>query len=212
MLLACLVFVGSHVLISRTALRPWLVRVLGLRSYLLAYSLLSVVLLGWVVYELLRAPRQVFWISPDWAAGFALFTSAVGFALLGLGAALPNARSISLRPVLAGQPTAPVLRVVRHPLIYGFGLWGLAHVPANGEWPTLALFGGTVVFALIGARAVSRRMDAAAVENAHGNGTNRSFGSLTVLGAAAGLFLWGLALIAHPWVTGVDPLTVWAGH
>src|SRR5690606_16917145 len=38
-------FIGSHILISRTTLKPWLVTRLGMKTYLVLYSALSILLL-----------------------------------------------------------------------------------------------------------------------------------------------------------------------
>ncbi|MEM1434201.1 MAG: NnrU family protein [Pseudomonadota bacterium] len=198
-LTAALLFLGSHALIARTAIRPWLVQRIGEPGYLAGYSLLSLVLLAWLVMAILVAHRVPLWPTPSWAPVFAVVVSALAFALLGAGALSPNPYSVAFRR--AGfEPKRPgIVGWLRHPLIYGFGLWGLAHVPANGEWPPLLLFAGTVVFALLGARSVGRRRAPGVLGP---GGLDRQ----AVLGIAVGLLAWGVFLCLHPLLFGADPL------
>ena len=54
--LALAVFVLAHVVPTRPAVRARLVARLGVRTFLLLYSALSLGLLTWLVYSLLAAP------------------------------------------------------------------------------------------------------------------------------------------------------------
>jgi uncharacterized membrane protein len=50
----------------------------------------------------------------------------------------------------AGAKGAPWFkRVVRHPMLWGIGLLGIAHLLVNGEPPGVILFGGLVVFGFV---------------------------------------------------------------
>lgn len=208
--LAIAVIVGSHVAIARTGLKPRLSRWLGAGGYLAAHSLLSLALLGWVIAALLRTPRVVLWETPPWAHGFALALVAAAFALLGAGAATPNALSISFRKGF--DPAKPgLIHWVRHPIIWAFGLWGLAHMPANGDAAALALFGGTALFSLIGALAVERRLrkqmgEAAWAAAAPRSETPARLPAGAILGGLLGLAAFIVLLRLHPILFGVDPL------
>ncbi|MDZ7784713.1 MAG: NnrU family protein [Halioglobus sp.] len=204
------VFILSHVLIARTGIRPALVARFGERAYLAAYSTLSLLLLGWVIAAVVMAQRHVFWATPEWAYGFAAVVSAAGFVLIGIGAAAPNPLSVSFRRE-GFEPERPgAVGWVRHPLIWGLTLWGLAHVPANGDWPSVVLFGGSAAFGAIGTQIVDRRR-------------RREFGPHTwqrlcagrghidrraLVGAACGLALWLVLLVLHPILFRADPLAV----
>jgi uncharacterized membrane protein len=202
------IFVVSHVAIARTGLKPSLIKRLGERAYLIGYSLLSIALLGWVIAALLRTPKVFLWETPDWAYGFALVTTGLGFALLGAGGLSPNPLSVSFRKSGFDPARPGLIGWVRHPIIYGFGFWGAAHIPANGDVAALCLFGGALVFAVIGARAVETRLrkrlgakDWARLTAGAGN-----IDAHAVTGAALGLALWAALLYAHPLLFGVDPL------
>ena len=56
----------------------------------------------------------------------------------------------------AADPAPGILKVTRHPLMWGFGLWAIGHLAANGELAALILFGGVGFLALHG----TMRLDA----------------------------------------------------
>ena len=97
---------------------------------------------------------------------------------------------------------------VRHPLIWGLTLWGLAHIPANGDWPSLVLFAGSAAFGALGVFAVERRL-----KRRLGDGEWRRLTAgrghvdrSSLMGAARGLGLWLLLLALHPVLFNADPL------
>lgn len=211
-LAALCVFVASHVLVARTAVKPWLQSRLGQAGYLAAYSALSVGLLAGVVLALLAAPRLGLWGAPDWAHGFALAGTFLAFTLLGAGIATPNPLSVSFRKDGYDPARPGLVGWVRHPVLSGFGLWGLAHVPANGDWPSLGLFAGSLLFAGFGARSLDRRVrqrlgDAGwrALQPGRGHITGHA-----LWGAVSGILVWAAMLALHPVLFGVDPLAVLA--
>ena len=200
-------FVITHVVIARSALKPLLIRRGGERLYLALYSVLSLVLLGWVIAALLRAPRLVLWSTPDWAYGFAIVMTAVGFILLGAGAATPNPFSVSFKKTGYDPHHPGLIGWVRHPVLLGFGAWGFAHLPANGDVAALAVFGGFGAFSLIGGRALARRLRRRMGEEAWAQAlpARGSFDKRAIIGGASGLVAWTGFLVAHPWLFGVDP-------
>lgn len=48
----------------------------------------------------------------------------------------------------AGMKTA-ITRRIRHPQLTGFGLWAFAHLLVNGDLPSLILFGGLLIWAIV---------------------------------------------------------------
>ena len=210
-LLAMGVFVLSHVMIVRTGVKPALIARFGERIYLASYSALSLALLAWVIRAVSTAERTHVWSTPDWAFGFAVVVSAAGFLLIGVGALVPNPLSVSFRKAGFDPKRPGAIGWLRHPLIWGLTLWGLAHVPANGDWPSLVLFAGSAAFGLIGLFAVERRLkrrlgpeEWQRLAAGRGHLDRRS-----LLGAAVGLVLWLALLVLHPYLFGVDPLAVW---
>jgi uncharacterized membrane protein len=50
-----------------------------------------------------------------------------------------------------------IKRVLRHPMLTGVMVWGVAHLLANGDSRALVLFGGLTVWAAIEMLAINRR-------------------------------------------------------
>tara|TARA_R110002073_G_scaffold84807_1_gene202388 strand:+ start:4817 stop:5530 length:714 start_codon:yes stop_codon:yes gene_type:complete len=201
-ILAMSAFILSHVLISRTALRPWLITQFGRPVYIAGYSVLSCLLLAWVILALLGAERTPLWLTPGWAYTFAAVTTLLAFILIAAGALSPNPFSVSFRT--AGfDPSRPgIVGWTRHPLVWGLTLWGAAHVPANGEWPALLLFGGSAIFGLVGIGVLQHRMRPQPMPSVTRGHVDRN----ALFGIGLGSVLWSAFLIAHPALFGANPL------
>ncbi|MEO1028398.1 MAG: NnrU family protein [Pseudomonadota bacterium] len=208
-LIAMAMFVLSHMLIARTGLKPWLTRKLGASGYLLAYSALSIGLMAWVIVALINAERFVLWSPPEWGHGFAALTSLIAFILMGSGGASPNIFSVSFRKSAFSYDRPGLIGWIRHPFIWGLTLWGLAHLPANGNWPGILLFGGSAVFGAIGVIALERRakgrLGPAWQEAISSPGHITRNG---LIGALIGASIWLFVLALHPVLFGVDPWSV----
>ncbi|MDE2792537.1 MAG: NnrU family protein [Paracoccaceae bacterium] len=205
---AMAVFVGSHVVIARTQLRPMLIARFGKRTYLILYSTVSVLLLAWVIGTVLAADRILLWTAPGWSPTVAALGTLGAFILIGIGTVAPNPLSVAFRKDDFDPVRPGAIGWVRHPLILGFALWGLAHVPANGEWPGLVLFAGSAVFGVVGATIVDRRRkrqigqeEWRRLTSGRGHLDQRTF-----VGAALGLVSWAIFLWIHPVLFNVDPL------
>lgn len=156
-LLALTAFLAAHVVPARTGLRGALVARFGERAYLFGYSLLSLALLAWLIAAAIRAPVVPLWpvsLSHYWIALVLMLPASM---LIVGGAATSNPLSVSFAS--AGyDPAAPgLVGVTRHPLLWGFALWALAHVLPNGEAVPLIMFGGFGLFALSGMLIIDRR-------------------------------------------------------
>ncbi len=208
--IAMLAFVLSHVFIARSGLKALLVRRIGSPGYLAVYSLLSFLLLAWVIAALITAERVQLWPTPPWSYGFAAVLSLAGLLLFMVGALSPNPLSVSFRKSGYDPQRPGVLGWLKHPIIWGLTLWAVAHIPANGDWPSLVLFAGSAAFGLLGIWATDRRMRRKLGEHAwvalkpgsgHMNGPAWQ-------GMLLGLLLWIGLLLAHPYLFAADPLAI----
>ena len=50
-----------------------------------------------------------------------------------------------------------VTRLTRHPQLIGFSLWAVAHLLVNGDLPSVVLFGGLLLWALVEMAVISRQ-------------------------------------------------------
>ena len=223
-LIALAVFLGAHVVPTRPPVRRRLVAGVGERAYLAGYSLLSLALLAWVIDAAIRAPYVGLWTPQPWQHAVAVWAMPFALMLLGAGLAAPNPLSVSLVRARGGPP-AGVLAITRHPILWGFALWALAHILSNGDLVSVILFGGFAAFAILGTVVLDRRRrrelgqdawaEAAAptsnlplVALARDRARWRSDGA-TLAGLAAGLAAYGLFIAGvHTWLFGVDPTAV----
>lgn len=163
LLTACVFFVGSHFLMSHPLRRP-LVGRLGEKGFLGLYSLVSLIGFGWMMWEFSRAPvGAMYWATTDliWAvASILTLLAAILFAGSFSGnPALPDPGGDSIRTLAAKVPTG-VFRVTRHPMMWGFALWGLSHILVAPRMDSF-LFNGSLVFlALAGSYGQDRKKQA----------------------------------------------------
>lgn len=137
-----LLFVGTHFALSHP-LRPSLAARIGERYFLLAYSIIAIATFAMFVQAWRAMPME----QPLWAVGDALW----GFASL-----LVLFASILFMGSLVGNPALPapnaasaaqgaprgVYAITRHPMMWGFALWALAHalvVPTPGQFALSAI-------------------------------------------------------------------------
>jgi uncharacterized membrane protein len=220
---ACVVFLLSHAIPARPAVRAVLVRALGERGFLIGYSLESLVVLTWLIIAAGRAPFVELWpfeVWQMWAPNLAL-PLACQFAAFGIGAA--NPLSFGGDPRKAFDPEHPgIAGIVRHPLLWAIGLWAGAHAVPNGDLAHVLLFGFFAAIALAGMAIIDRRkrrqLGAArwqglAVRTSFWPGAaliGRRFRprllrfSLPRFGI--GIAAWLMLMLLHPYVIGVSPL------
>lgn len=140
-------FLAAHSIPALPSVRGRLVALLGRVPYLAAYSVLSFVLLAWLVDAARRADTVTLWEPArwQWCVTLALMPFALFFLTSGLFAA--NPLSVSLR---SGAKPGAIVAITRHPLIWGFLVWAVAHIPPNGDLVSVVLFGGLAAFSLAG--------------------------------------------------------------
>ena len=154
---ACIAFVGTHFLLSHPLRRPLVARV-GERGFLGIYSLVALATLGWIYWAYTHAPAEpLLWPAGDgvWAVGTAIMLVAsvllVG-SLIG-NPALPDPTGrAKLVPEARG-----VFAVTRHPMMWAFALWGVAHILVYPDPSNIAVAISIIVLALLGAALQDRK-------------------------------------------------------
>jgi uncharacterized membrane protein len=217
------VFLSAHVIPAMPAIRRSLQARLGEGGFIGAYSILSLLLFAWLIREALNAPFIPLWFAGPWSFWFAIVLAPLALVLLGTGALAPNPLSIAF-VARTYDPAAPgAVAITRHPILWGLGLWGIAHVPANGHVVGLMMFGSLGIFALIGMRVVeSRRRETLGEDAWQALAGATSFlpfvavlfgrarwprDPVSLVGGAVGLLLAVLLLAGgHLWLFGRDPL------
>ena len=155
---ALTVFMLSHMFPVRPPMRPWLVKRLGLRGYFITYSLLSIVVLVWLIIAAARAPYVG--VLPHWEifrwAPLLLMPLACLIAVAGM--MVQNPLSFGGLGKSAFDSDNPgVLACTRHPLLVAMALWSGAHLLANGDLAHVILFGLFLGFSALGMTLIDRR-------------------------------------------------------
>ena len=214
LLAATAAFLATH-FVSSTPLRPALVARLGEWPYRGAYSLVALATLVWMIVAYKAAPSQPLWSGLRLAPALVM---PAAFILLACGYAR-NPTAVGADRLLQGDdPARGMIRVTRHPLMWAIMLWSLAHVLANADVKGLIFFGGLLGLAALGTVSIDSRKKslpgwerfAAVTSNfpfvAIAQGRNRmAWGEIGWLRPAAGLGLYVLVLLLHPFLFGAPP-------
>jgi uncharacterized membrane protein len=222
LLTAALFFVGTHIGIGSTPLRDELIERVGERLYRILFSLVALVAIGWLIMAFRAAPFQPVWAESAFFGFLAALVMPVAVLLVVSSLSQANPTAIGQGPDPdAPEPARGMLRVTRHPMMWGIGLWALAHALANPDLASLVFFGAFAVLAFGGALALDHRLTRV---NRPGWGVfvqRTSFvpfqaileGRQTLVWAEIGwrrvgvaLGLYALLLVAHPWLFGVPAL------
>lgn len=155
---AALFLLGTHFGIASTSLRQQLIARVGERAYRTLYSLLALAALAWLIFAWAAAP-----IVPLWESGIgfrhlmaAVMPLAVLLVICAITAANPTV--IGQRPDPdAAAPATGIIRVTRHPFMWGVAIWAVLHLGANGDKASLIFFGTLAILALAGTVLIDRR-------------------------------------------------------
>lgn len=150
-------FVGTHLLMSHP-LRAPLVKRLGERGFQIAYSLIAIATFILMVQAWRGIPAQ----PPLWAVDDALWAFV---SLLVLLASILFMGSLIGNPALpapnaeqaARGPARGVFAITRHPMMWGFALWGLAHLLVMPTPAQIALSATIILLALVGSAGQDRK-------------------------------------------------------
>lgn len=219
LVLAVLAFVGGHVLFAGTPLRATMVELVGGEArFRGVFSLYSAVTLIWVVLAYAHAPFYPIWPDPHWTRWVPVAVMPFACILLVAGLSTPNVTAVGgERAAELSDPVPGIMKLTRHPFLWGVALWAVAHAIANGDMASLTLFGGMAILALGGMPSLdaktARRLGAAwgpiamrssivpfvAIINGR---TGLSLGEIGWGRIAGGIALYVLLAVAHPWLAG----------
>jgi uncharacterized membrane protein len=155
--LATLAFVGGHFLLSHP-LRAPLRAMVGERGFSGVYSLVAGVTLAWMLFAYGAAPWIGLWGKVEWMRWPLIVLMLPACILLVCGLTAPNPLIVGREALLARTEIGQgILAITRHPMNWGFGLWGLGHMIMNGDAATVILAGGIAFLALVGSLAQETR-------------------------------------------------------
>jgi uncharacterized membrane protein len=207
LLAATIVFLATH-FITSTPLRPVIVNRIGEWPYRGAYSLIALITLVWMGWAYANAPREQLWVG---IREIPYLMMPLAFVLIACGY-FRNPTMVGAEKLLkSDDPARGMIRITRHPIMWGIMLWAAAHIAARGDLKSLVFFGSLLALAAIGTLLMDARKKAnpdwprfAAVSSnvpfvAIAQGRNgivwREIGWVR---PAAGLAAFFLVLLVHP--------------
>jgi uncharacterized membrane protein len=224
LILAVLAFVGGHFLLSSRAMRENLVERLGNGGFRIAYSAVAAATLAWIVLAYKNAPYIEVWSPPAFFSHIMLVIMPVAVFLVVAGVTTRSPTAVGGDQFDQPDPNVPnsgILRVTRHPFLWGVALWALAHLLVNGDAAAIILLIGMLILCLGGMAHIDARR-AASMGPAWGpiQMTTSAIPFAALLSGRtsmdwAGIGWWRplLALVvflalllSHRWVIGVSPL------
>jgi uncharacterized membrane protein len=207
LLAATIVFIATH-FIASTPLRPVIVGRIGEWPYRGAYSVIALITLAWMGWAYANAPREVLW-TPWREAPYILMP--IAFVLIACGYWRNPTMVGADRLLKSEDPARGIIRITRHPIMWGFMLWAATHIAARADVRSLIFFGGLLAVAAIGTVLMDARKKSnpdwarfAAVSSnvpfiAIAQGRNRlAWREIGWVRPAAGLAVFFLVLLVHP--------------
>ena len=204
-------FLLTH-FVSSTPLRARLVGAMGEWPYRGAYSLVALVTLAWMLLAYAGAPREPLWSG---LRQVPLMVMPVAFVLLACGYWRNPTMVGADRLLKSEDPARGIIRITRHPIMWGIMLWAAAHIAARGEARALVFFGGFLVLAALGTVSMDARKRshpdwarfAAATSHvpfvAVAQGRNHIvWREIGWLRPAIGIAVYVAVLFVHPWLSG----------
>jgi uncharacterized membrane protein len=217
LLLAAAVFLTTH-FVPSTPLRGVLIKTMGQGVYTGLYSLVAFAAIGWMSWAYNRAPVELLWQGPRWLPAVVM---PISFILLACGLFARNPTIVGADKLLKSpDPARGMIRITRHPIMWSFLLWALAHVLARGDLKSLIFFGSFAVLAGVGSLLMDRRKKQALGEDwqrfaavtsnipfaAILQGRNKlNAAEIGWRNPAIGLALTNRFLQAHAWLFGARP-------
>ena len=152
---AGIAFLAIHLLISGTRVREGIVSAIGEGPYLGLFALASLATLVWLAISYnaasMSSENRVLYNLGRGVRDSGVLIIAVAFLLGVQGLLIPNPTSIRHGAAAANEANIRgVLRITRHPFLWGVVIWSAFHLAANGDLASVIFFGTFFVVAFLG--------------------------------------------------------------
>jgi uncharacterized membrane protein len=148
-ILALGVFLATHVALAEKPARRILVRALGERPFAWGYGAIAILQLIRIGQAVDAAPVVRYWTPPAWAAAVPLLVMPFALLLLVCGFTQGNPTATLAAGRLARREVTGILAVTRHPVMWGLGLWSLAHLIVVAELAEALRYAAFAALALL---------------------------------------------------------------
>lgn len=162
LLAAAAFFVLLHLLVSGTRVRGALTGAVGQGPYMGLFSLASIVGLAWLIFAFAEArgdpANAAYWQVTPLTRHIQLILQLVAVLLIIPGLTTPNPTSVRQEGALERPDVVKgMLRITRHPFLWGVAIWAAGHLLVNGDRASLVLFGSLLVLALFGTSSIDAK-------------------------------------------------------
>ena len=131
--LATAAFLVKH-FVSGTPLRAALAGAIGEWPYRGLYSLVAFATLGWMIWAYAAAPREPLFAG---FSGISYAAMPIALVLIACGYYRNPTMVGADRLLQSEDPARGIIRVTRHPIMWGVMLWAAAHIAARGDLKAL---------------------------------------------------------------------------
>jgi uncharacterized membrane protein len=162
LLAAATFFVLLHLLVSGTRVRDALTGTIGQGPYMGAFTVASIAGLTWLGFAFAGA-RTAGWNASYWDVTPITRHIQLGLMLVSLllivpGLATPNPTSVRQEGALDRPDVIKgMLRITRHPFLWGVALWAAGHLLVNGDRAAIVLFGSMLALAIFGTTSIDAK-------------------------------------------------------
>ena len=151
-------FLAIHFGISGTKLRDQLVRLVGEKVFRALFALASIIGLIWLIRAYSVAPYIALWGRLTSLEPLAAPLVLGAVALVVIGISTPNPTAVGGESQLTREvQVRGVMRITRHPFLWGTALWALVHFVVNGDLASSLVFGSLLVLAVGGTASIDAK-------------------------------------------------------
>ncbi|HEY2753907.1 NnrU family protein [Phenylobacterium sp.] len=219
-------FLAIHLLVSGTRVRDALTGKIGLGPYMGLFAFSSIAGLAWLGIAFAQArhtpANEVFWGLTPLTRQVQIALQLLAMLLIVPGLTTRNPTSVRQEGALERPDVVSgMLRITRHPFLWGVAVWAAGHLLVNGQAAAIVLFGSMLLLSLAGTasidakrkRALGAKWDAFAAQTssvpfaAIAQGRQRlNIGEIGWWRIVLAIGVWALLAWAHPYLFGVRAL------
>jgi len=143
------IFLATHIVLAENPARGVLVRILGERRFAWGYGAVAILQLIWIGQAVEAAPVVRYWEPPEWTTAIPPLAMPLALLLLVCGFTQNNPTASLAAGRLARREVTGILAVTRNPVMWGLGLWSLAHLAVVAEAAEALRYAAFAVLALL---------------------------------------------------------------
>ncbi len=175
------IFIFVHLVPAFPNAKKGLITWLGRPLYIAAFSIVSLISLGLIIYAKAQAPFVDVYEPPDWSRYFALTL-------------MMPATILIVASILPGH----IRKTTRTPIFYATMLWVTAHLVANGDQAAIVLFASLGAYACLSQYLMIKRVGPKQPE---GKKAHLWADGMAII---AGAITYAALLYLHGFIIGVD--------